>query len=232
MKSGKSEFISSMNTRQKITAIVFIVVMLIVIWQIWGLFAGGSAPTPVPPAQRAPALAAIPRPMPQPAPLPKQEPLSPREAELLRLQQETQAKYVTALNELQVLKISKEIAEANQAIMAANLATITAQKSIVDLLAPPPPIAPAAYSQGLLSPSAPTMPQPPAPPSTSKYTVISVSQLQGKWTAVLGHQGSLYHVMVGDVLPADGMIVAAIDRGGVVLQKDGDRTRVSLVPII
>ena len=149
--------------------------------------------------------------------------MSAQELELVRLQQETQAKYVAALNELQMLKIAREIAQTNQAIAAARLATVTAEKNTLLLLSPPPP----AYAQGLVTPVSGT-------PSMSSpgYTVVSVSQLQNRWNAVLGYQDKLYSVSIGDVLPSDGSTVVSISRSGVVLEKDGAKRKISMVPII
>jgi hypothetical protein len=62
--------------------------------------------------------------------------------------------------------------------------------------------------------------------------VISVSQLQNRWGAVLGYQGNLYSVFSGDVLPPDGSKVISISKSGVILEKNGIRTLVSMVPVI
>jgi len=246
----------NMTTRQKVTAGVFILILIIIIWQVAGLFGGGGTTTPVPaPATRpttmtgaAPGAApgmAQPQPQkPLPAQLQKQQPMSQREMELLKLQQETQTKYLSALNELQMLRVERELAETNQAIATARLATVTAQKGIVDLLAPPAPQITPDYARGLVMPGTarpaqPTQPPIQMPPTISapsqpeiSYTVISVSQLRYKWNAVLGYQGSLYNVTVGDILPPDGSKVVSIDRSGVILEKNNVRKKISLVPII
>jgi type IV pilus biogenesis protein PilP len=253
MRSDKSQ-LSSLTTRQKVMGAVLAVVVVIIIWQIYGLFGGGSSTTVTP----APALTHVgaqpgapsatgPRPpaMPQPAELIKAQPqMTQREMELSKLQQETQAKYIAALNELQVLRVSRDIAETTQAIMTAKLATVTAEKNIVNLLAPPQQLAPADYARGLVTPTPggvtqniggrPATPTtaPAAAPRESTYTAISVSQLQYRWSAVLGYQGNLYNVHIGDVLPADGSKVISIDKSGVVLEKNGERKKISMVPII
>lgn len=249
--ANKLQALSTMTTRQKAMIGVFALIIIIVIWQVMGLMGGESAPAPItpapqgtagtPPANFAQGPANRPSPqqmMPQPAPLQKATGMTQREMELMKLQQETQAKYLEALNELQMLRVSRELAETNQAIMTAKLATVTAQKGIMDLLAPPaapPPVAPQAYARGLVSPTATGPGLPPLGPTAAPevtYSAISVSQLQYKWSAVLGYQGNLYHVSVGDILPADGSKVISIDKSGVVLEKEGVKKKISLVAII
>lgn len=237
---------SGMTTRQKITILVFVIVIAIILWQIYDLFVASKSSTAAHVAANATKTSSTvsptvpqPPPAPQPVRLAKPEPMSQRDIELMKMQQETQAKYLEALNELQMLRVSRQIAETNQAIAAAKLQTVTSEKGIVDLLNPPtPPATPATYAKGLVVPTtgqapAPT-PQPVVAPEPQEinYTVISVSQLQYKWHAVLGYQGNLYNVMVGDVLPPDQSKVIAISRTGVILEKDNVKRKVSLVPII
>src|SRR5207244_1542591 len=69
---------------------------------------------------------------PKPTVIPNSEATTQRESTLNRLQEETQTKYVTAINELQMIKINKDIAEANQAIATAKLSVVQSQKKIVD----------------------------------------------------------------------------------------------------
>ena len=244
MTPNKTSPLSSLTTRQKLTGIVFLLIVILLIWQIVGLFRT-DRPTPAPPATRAVAIrgdAIAPRPgmppvlqpqqmTPIPAQVPGTTPTPDQEAALLKLQQETQTQYLSALNQLQMLKVARDIAETNQAIMAARLATIASEKKMLDLLSPPPPPT-SSYTQGLVTPipSAPSAP-PIAAPDAS-YTVISVSQLQSRWSAVLAYQGNLYSVLTGDILPPDNSRVISISRSGITLEKNGIRKRVSLVPII
>lgn len=229
------------DNRQKIILGIVIVVFAILGYIIYGMFAGGgsSAPESTPMTAQAPAT-----PAPQPAQLLQNTgasaaaPLSEREMALMKLQQETQAKYLAALNELQMLKVEKDIAETTKAIAAAKLETITAQKNMVDLLQPQQTIAPN-YAQGLAggaSPQTVAGQAPTAPttaPATDSYTVISVSHLQGRWNAILGYKGKLLNVSVGDVLPSDGSTVTAISKSGVTLKnKDGDTQKISLISVI
>lgn len=217
------------TTRQKITALIFLMVMIFLIWEGIGLFRGSSSSSTPVKANSMMSANMSNMMTPQPAALPKPVAMTPREMELMRLQQETEAKYLAALNELQMLKIEREIAESNKAIMSARLDTIKSEKSIVDLLLPAIP-APGTYAKNLVNPVTSSITQ--AAPAEVNYTVISVSQLQYKWNAVLGYQGALYNVSVGDILPADGSTVMVIDKSGVILEKNGVKKKISLVPVI
>lgn len=240
--------LSNMNNRQKVTAIVFVVIVLIILYMVYGMFKGESAPAmPVSEGPTGAMNAATPGGFTPPQPqTPKQaqlaqtQQLSPREAQLLQMQQETEMKYLDALNQLQMLKLERDIAETNKAIASAKLDTITAQEKIVTLLKPPVQITPATYAQGLVSPTTtggpPANMQPPVtvnkPVEETNYSVISVSLLQSQWNAVVGYQGNLYNVHVGDILPVDGSKVLSIDKSGLIIEKDGVKRKLSMVPII
>ena len=235
MIQDKFQFIASMSMRQKMIAGAVVLVVIFLIWQLMGLFGNGNGASTPPP----PTVVPLQQMVPKPAPLPKPA-VSQREKELLQQQEQIEAKYIAAINELQMLKLEREIAETNKAIIDAKLGTITAQKNIVDLLAPPPPpqVIQGGYAQGLAGGVVPMTAQQQLPQATTQqpqeanYTVVSISRLKSKWSAVLGYQTNLDHVSIGDVLPADGSTVVSIDRSGVVLQKEGMRKKVSLVPII
>lgn len=223
---------SDKKTRQKI-----VIGALIVIGGIfaWVMFGGSSttetAPTATTSTVATPAPATMPTP--RPAELPKPAPLTQREAELLQLQQETEARYLAAVNELQMLRIQRDIAETNKAIAGAKLDTVSAQKNIISLLTPEQTTN---YGQHLVNPAGVTSPTQPSRPPVDvievTYTVISVTEIQGRWGAVVGAQGKLYNVHVGDVLPIDNSKVININRSGIVLEKDGVKRTISLVPII
>jgi type IV pilus biogenesis protein PilP len=149
-------------------------------------------------------------------------------------QQQEQVKYVSAINQLQMLKIQKEIAETNQAIVAAKLATAEAERSMTEALTPSvpipnpansPPPTPAAVSGGASGSSASSD----ASASSSisdTYIVYSVSMELDQWHAVIGFKDKLYNVMVGDIIPNDGSIVSAIDAKGVTLKLAGMERRI------
>lgn len=280
MTLDKSQ-LSSMSPRQKATVGIVFIVIAVVIWQVVGMFGGSKTPprqaTTLPKqasgtASSATSTTGTPNgaPVPQPKPLADQSVSSQQLNEMAKLQQETQNKYVVALNELQVLKLTQQIAETNKQIAAAKLDTVKSQKDIVDLLTKPaaPIETTASFTQGYvptpggalsiqpaipgggapLTPPNPNMMQQgaavaPATASSSttgssteqgniNYVVISVSQLLNKWSAVLGYQGKLYSVFIGDVLPPDQSTVVSIDKYSVILEKEGVQRKVSLVPII
>lgn len=237
--------------KQKMTAIIVAILFIIIAWQVIAMFneseesaapapttaANGKAQQPTPnnqSQQQGPQPAAV-----QTVSLPRDQ-----QMELIRLQQETQAKYVVGLNELQLLKLAKDIADINKEIAAAKLAMINSQKEIIDKLQVKQQMTPETqipYGQNLVAPIATgstvgNLPTPQAlqnqqtPRAT--YTVISVSKLMNKWSAVVGSQGKLFSVTVGDTMPTDGSLVKSIDRTGVVLEKDGDTRKISIVPII
>jgi hypothetical protein len=263
---GIKAMLSEMTTKQKVMIVALVLLLIIVIWQVMGLFDSSTPPatpaiTPVqgsapntgqPPAAMATGAPGAPGAAPagfqQPAPMEQQPAL--REApvvmsdQILDLQKKTEQKYLEQVNQLQMLKLQREIAETNQAIASAKLATVTAEKNVSDLLTKPVPasvpVVPAgAYSGTLVTPAQTGVTvvgpgpgnEPPimAPPSNIPYVVISVSMQFGRWSAVMGYQGKLYNVVVGDVLPVDGSVVAGINKNGVYLVKDGKRRKVSII---
>src|SRR3990167_3212937 len=129
MAENKFQGLANMTTRQKAIAGVVVVIVLFLGWQVFGMFGGSSKPSqsttqPVMQATRTggamtptfpggpPGMPQMPG-SPQKASLIKEQPLTEREKQLMQLQQETQAKYVAALNELQMLKLALEIAQTN-----------------------------------------------------------------------------------------------------------------------
>lgn len=245
---------SGMTTRQKVIAVAFVIIVIVIVWQVMGLF-GGSKPSPtaivattttqatMTTARPGTAPSAPANPAPDQAVL-HQMPVS-MDNQIVEAQKEVAQKYIDQLNQLQMLKVQREIADTNQAIATARLATVTAEKSISDLLttptAPPPaiPVPPGAYATPLVNPTpsgqtvVATQEVPPPPvPSESNYSVISVAMQFGKWNAVLGYEGKLYSVGIGDILPTDGSVVASINKNGVTLVKDGKRKRIGIVASI
>lgn len=233
-----------MDTKKKITYLLIVVVLAFFGWQAMDMFGGAADVAQGPIMQKNPDIPKVANLLPQQQKTSSQQPMTEREAQLVRLQQETQAKYIAAVNELQMLKIEKDIAETSRDVSRAKLEGITAQKGIVDLLTPEKVIRAStdSYAQGLLSPGAttsaasttstPESTDTPTKVVTEYYSVVSVSKLRGQWIAVLGNSGTLYKVQQGDVLPLDGSVVSRIDRNGVQLEKDGKTTKLSMVPII
>lgn len=228
------------NPRKKVTAGVFLLIAFILVWQIAGMFgrsavstgskdsatAGGSVAV----AQTTSAAPAAPTiPPPKSAQL-AQPPMTDREMALMTLQQETQIKYLEALNELQMLKVSRDIAVTNKDISAAVLDKVQSEKKIVEMLSAP------AVSPALSSTTTTTTGEGQGGPLGQQqvsYSLVSISQVQYRWAAVLAYGGTLYNVHVGDILPTDGATVIAISKDSVTLQqKDGVRKKVTLVSII
>ncbi len=250
MTTNRTQVFSNMSTRQKVIGVILILVIGFVIWEVMGLFSEEASLSPSATTKTAagdtamktsgPTTSAMQNGVPgQPvAPLVSQLPqqrsqtITQREIQLIKLQEETEEKYIAAINELQMLKVEREIAENNKAIVSAKLDTVKAQKSIVTLLTPaaPPTPPPSSYGQGLVNPVASSTAG--GQQTEVTYAVVSVSQLRYMWNAVLGYQSRLYQVSVGDVLPPDGSKVVSINQSGVVLEKNGIRKKVSLVPII
>jgi len=239
---------AGMPNRQKIIIGVLAVAVVIVLWQVIGMFSGGktAAPTPSPVSSNrtsgartpsAPSVAVAQPAAPtagsmQAAPAEPHIVVAavPRDSELLRMQQEVQQKYIDSLNELQMLRIKKEIAEANQAIATAKLAEVTAEKSVSDLLtqpAPPPITAASVGAPGDQNNPSGGLPIQVTPPT--QYAVISVAMKNERWTAVISSQGKLYSVSVGDILPDDNSVVTQIGRDGVILEKNGDKRKISMI---
>lgn len=244
---------SKEKLKQRMMIVAVVIIGLIVAWQIISMLGGGgsadtsTAPIVVPPAKTMTANApssptttitttsATSTQMPSAmSPInsaagdssqPKQS-LLQENAELIKLQQETQAKYIAALNDLQMLRLKREIAETNQGITTAKLATVTAEKGIADVLTAN--IGGAGNPRAMAEQSAQA-----APPSKEiTYNVLSVSFNGSKWTAVLSADGNLYNVSRGDTLTPDGSVVAEIGKQGVILKKDDKEKRLAIYTAI
>lgn len=242
---------SGMSLKQKAMMGAVVVIFLVVIWQVVGLMGGGTSVPPVvvskPVANQgaksagtmssstmsAPSSANNGQPAQQQVEL-KQAPVV-NDPAFLQQQQENAQKYVGKINDLEDLKIQRAIAETNQAIATAKLATVTAEKNISDLLTKPsmPEVSAATYANKLASQGAQgtgetiTINTPQV-----QYTVISVSMQLGRWNAVIGSQGKLYNVVVGDVLTPDNSVVTSINKNGVMLRKNGQSRKVSIMSAI
>ena len=194
-----------MQTKQKIMIAAIVVIFLIIAWQLKGmLFSGGqatsAAPTPATnvaagagPANSAPnAAGGGGAPSVKEVAVPARDvAMTEGEKRLLALQMQTEAKYIAAMNELQLLRVQSEIAKNSKDIAQNRLDAVTAQKQTLQLLSAPQ-VSSSAYAQGLAGGAAPQQQSAPAavpsPPQTN-YVVVSVSQIQHRWTAVLGNQG-------------------------------------------
>jgi cytochrome bd-type quinol oxidase subunit 1 len=247
--------LSGMTPKQKGMIVAMAIVVLVIIWQVKGLM-GGSSQEIAPPKLAANTTSTKTTPSAggaNTAASVNNQALQQNElrqaqvggdARFLQQQQMSEQKYIGKLNDLEDLKIQREIAETNQAIAAAKLATVTAEKNISDLLTKPstPEVSASTYANKLAGPAAPAEPNtapdgvsPPIPaavPAETQYTVISVSMQLRKWSAIIGYQGKLYNVSVGDVLGADGSVVTNINKSGVTLKKEGNTRKISITSAI
>lgn len=224
----------SMNPEKKkrIMTGLLIVILMIIIWQLFGLFSNNT-PAPLPSKSNNMSVSTTQK-MPQSKPLIPENTIKTAEE---KLREAESARYLAAIDELQLLKVHKEIAETNRDIAKAGQETVNAQRNTLEVLSGiMPPSNASGYAANLGAQAAPVPAPTPAPAATNtrtEYVVVSVSMLQGKWAAVLGNQGQLFNVSVGDVIPLDQSKVLAIDRGGVLIADTlGNRKRLSLVPII
>lgn len=231
---------AGLSRGQKIVVVLVLMTVLFVIWEMIGLYHGGkNASTFLSPSQPAvaatvptPKVAVQPSNPPNPVAAPSRVPVAqvkpeqsrpeaqmvPPASILLTQQEQVQSKYVSALNELQMLKIQKEIAETSQAIVAAKLATVAAEKSITNIL-----------SEADLGKNPPPKSEPVVPLSEAGgYSVQSVSMEQDQWHALVKFKDKLYSVTVGDMLPPDRSLVKAIDQKGVILDTGGLEQRIPL----
>jgi type IV pilus biogenesis protein PilP len=241
MASEKLNSLANMTARQKVTAGIVVVVILIVLWQLYGLLGGGSTPQPLPKPAAASAKntagepgamgGAVKPPTPVAADIMQPKPLTANEEAILKLQQETQASYLAALSQLQMLRVQRDIASTNKDISTSKLATATSEKKIIDLLSPPQASPTTEVNKNIIAAQAA---QSTAVLTTQevRYNVVSVSQIQSRWSAVLSFKGSLYSVHVGDILAPDGSKVIAIGNDGVTIQKDGERKKLPLITSI
>ena len=240
---------TTMSTKQKVIAVLTVVIFAFIIYEVIGLFSSSEkSSTPVitqtkkisPAEQKQPAAAAPKIAQPQQAAVTTVNTASPlpttRQIIDTQSQQQQQQAYLDSVNQLQLLKVKKDIAETNQAIASARLATETANKNMSDLLTQPAvmPQPNGNYADQTTGTAAQTTGQPAANMPSAKaqvldvpFTVVSVSMQYNHWNAVLGYQDKLYSVSMGDSL-FDGSKDVSINKNGVVLVKDGKRRRISI----
>jgi hypothetical protein len=243
------EKLGEMTAKQKAMIGVMAVVVLVVIAQVMGLMGNGLTKSVPSTASTTSTVnkssepnkmggAAV-SPSPESNKMLQQNELQQapvaNDARFLQLQQMSEQKYIGKLNDLEDLKIQREIAETNQAIATAKLATVTAEKNINDLLTKPVPKVPAsAYANKLAHPGAEETAAETSTSSATRtmpdvdYTIISVSMQLHKWNAIIGYQGKLFNVAVGDVLAADGSVVVDINKNSVTLKKEGETRKISI----
>lgn len=264
MADNKMSF-STATTKQKVIGVLTVVIVGFIIYEVIGIFSASSnSSTPaIPPTfkkspQQPKQMSAT-----APAPLfsaPSQgttQPMTPspsvtvsnavtpppKENIDLQKQEQEQQVYLDSVNQLQLLKVKREIAETNQAIASARLATETANKNMSDLLTQPAlPTAPngnitskpgtpmAGTAIGTTDQGGET-PAKPQPVVEIPFTVVSISMKLNHWNAVLSYQNKFYSVSIGDTL-FDGSSVFTITKNGVVLEREGKKRRIPIQAMI
>ena len=234
------EIFTGMTAKQKGMMGAMAIVVLIIVWQVIGLMGSGSTSSTQPTLvanknsaatnTKTAAIAANNHALQQNQ---LRQATVASDTRFLQLQQMSEQKYIGQLNDLEDLKIQREIAQTNEAIATAKLATVTAEKNISDLLTKPAvsevPIA--AYANRLAGPGVETASLSSTTTTTTTsegYTIISVSMQLHKWNAIIGYQGKLFTVAVGDVLAPDSSVVININKNGVILKKDDKIRKVSI----
>lgn len=210
------EAMGNMDNKQKIKVVVVVLVMAIVVWQVISLFGAGGASQPEAVSQ----IAAVPPP-PKPAPQAIMEDDKPsmenaQASIATEMENQKQERYLNALGELQILKVTEALAESNKKIMKSREDAVTSQKKIVDMLAPPAPV----DGSSVLGQQA------------ANYSVVSVTKLRDKWTAVLAVGTTLFSVGVGDTLSPDDSTVVSIDKSGVTLDQRGIEKKIPITSIV
>lgn len=233
-----------MDSKKIIMLLVILGMFGLVAWQGMEMFGGGGE------APEQAKAKVIPNPdIPKPATMSqakaekaKAAPMTEREIQLMQEQQRMQEKYMATLSNLQQLTADLAIAEANKLIMKARQETIESQKKIVTILTPPEPTK--NYSESLSSPggtatassttgAATTGTQAAqSSPGFGNVTVVSVTNIRGKWNAVVGANGKLYNLSIGDTLPTDGSVVTSISKSGITLTKDDKEVKVAMNTVV
>jgi hypothetical protein len=243
----------TMTTKQKIIGVLTVVIVAFIIYEVIGLFSNGSTEPVNAPIKQAsstqPAQATVTTTTTAKTTAPAQIVPTPvavisgsKDYSELQKQREQQNAYLDSVNQLQLLRVKKDIAEVNQAIAVARLAAETANKNMSDLLTQPAilPQAPAGVGVSVTpgtSANNQNTQQPNATPANAApanaqildipFTVVSVSMQSNRWSAVLGYEDKLYSVIMGDSL-FDGSKVISINKSGVTLLKDGKRRKISI----
>lgn len=232
-----------METKKIVTIALVIIIGGVVIWQAVDLFSGPGE------VEAVAQTKTIPNPdIPKPASLmasdtSKTAPMTEQEIKMMQAQKINDQKYLDQINQLKFLQIELSIAGANKEITKAREDTIASQVKMNEMLKSAQPKT-ASYTDSLTGlPGAAPADTNAAPPTSSSpgttassttedYTVVSVTNLQGRWMAVVGLNGKLYNVAVGDTVGSDGATVISIDKSGVTLEKKDKKTKVNMNSVI
>lgn len=213
---------NELDTKQKVTAIITILVVLFAIYLAYDTFFGGTssgssasvAPTKTVSAASATkagnrneskgngnsngelAEAQLPPP-------PQQKEPTPAQLAALAQSQQMQQQYINLVNAYQMAQIEQKLAAADSQIAQSKLSTAKAMVSTQEYAAKLP-------RNGMtFGDNEPAGPQ-----------AVYVGQQAGKWLAMLNLNGNYVQVGVGTQLP-DGSVVTSISDKGVILDNNG-----------
>lgn len=215
---------NELDTKQKVTAIITVLVVLFAIYLAYDTFFGGTSSdssSPVTPTKAATAalatkaanrnesksksngnsngeLAGAELPPP-----PQQKEPTPAQLAALAQSQQMQQQYINLVNAYQMAQIEQKLAAADSQIAQSKLSTAKAMVSTQEYAAKLP-------RNGMNFGDNES-----AGPQT-----VYVGQQAGKWLAMLNLNGSYVQVNVGTQLP-DGSVVTSISARGVVLDNNG-----------
>jgi type IV pilus biogenesis protein PilP len=238
--------LSQLTNRQKITGIVFIIGMLILLWQVADILGIGSATQKVeakPSSTKHQQLRSV-------KPVQKKAiALSPALLKLQKKSAERAGQYTDAVNALELLKLKAQESALNQEIFEAKLKEVEAQKAIKDLttVKAKPAISVSQYAETLANKrvdlpatkaakatkaDATTQTSPVAQNWAVNLKLLFISNQAGKMTAIIGISGVLYEVQEGSSLPG-GLKVQGINPKKVyVVNLQGKTHTLTLTPVI
>jgi len=202
--------IQKLDKRQKVVLVLLGLVLIVLVWQAYGLLKGESPATPAtPPA--APVAANSAQQMAQTLAAANTAATPTGAAALNPAVSSSQTEYLRLVNEYQMAQLQRMIAEDNEAIAVAKRNAAQALSDTMKL---------AGSSTVLNSGSSDSQ-------APDTYALIYTGQqADGQWAATLKKNGQVYDVIVGKQL-ADGFRVASVDENSVLLKGDAGKLLVT-----
>lgn len=207
---------NELDTKQKVTAIITVLVVLFAIYLAYDTFFGGTS-TSTPATETKSVTSAKPvksenrletknngeSAEAQLPPPPQQKEPTPAQLAALAQSQQMQQQYINLVNAYQMAQIEQKLAAADSQIAQSKLSTAKAMVSTQEFAAKLP-------RNGMnFGDNEPAGPQ-----------AVYVGQQAGKWLAMLNLNGNYVQVNVGTQLP-DGSVVTSISDRGVILDNNG-----------
>lgn len=219
--------IKSLETKQKIKLGIFAVILVIVIWEAYGLMSGPSTPAtnnsgqpPVIVQQKVETHV-------------QEKQFVPVKITSSAVLQKNQEAYVKALNQLQLLKVQEAIQSTKKSIADSQLATKESEEKMQTLtrpaVMPMAPVSSDAYAKNLVNPVDANTTG--AVIDADSYKLLYVASESGVWQAIIGNNGKLYNVELNTALP-DGSVVMDITSTKVTLSNHGVRRILSITPTV